>query len=433
MVDVNKSIQNHADFIPDNVIVFVGYMPTRTRTSLMKNRFCTMAYMIFRRKYSNEKKIYCKNLQDKTHKRIEMTKYILSENKIVETTEELRITIEIENVTQPWLRMEDMTTAVCMADHFVEPNINLKGELILSLSEVLKDFEKEFPGLVHMQEPACKSTAPLKSDTLIVVKVQVGLSGATTACVANGFYMKLELSRSNGDPDMKEKCLLSNDIFDHWFVSQGLQTEPSIVAEEALIFANEAFDVLGFTKDEKYNIFKNTAAMMHMGKFTNDFVPVGGKEQAEVKNNTNVQNVAALLVIAEPKLRYEHYHLLPAVLYLYVPEKTTGVIINTGDGAPRPIQVYEKAALPHDRVQIDPAEHTDTKSLGKSYTEGRYICTTTGEHNYAQDVERKPVLEQEMSTGQPSFRNLAVETKTRRSLGTLTVLTRIWTKSNNMV
>ena len=169
---------------------------------------------------------------------------------------------------------------------------------------------------------------------------------------------------------------------------------------------------------------------MHKGNFTKDFVPVGKEEQAEIKDDANAQKIATLLGIdcewiitkgtgvkqlceniAEPKLRYENYPLLPSVLYLYVPERTTGMIINTGDGAPRPVQVFEKAALPHDRVQSDPAEHTATKSLGKSYTEGGYIWTTTGERNDTQHVERKPDLEQEMSTGQQSFRNLAVETK----------------------
>jgi len=237
----------------------------------MKNRFCTMAYMIFRRKYSNEKKIYCKNLQEKTHKGKEMTKYIPNESKIVKTTEESRITAEIENVTQPCLRMEDMDTAVCMADHFEEPDINLNGELILSLSEVIKSFEKEFPGLVHMQEPACKSAAPGKLTGAYMVLEKSRLSYQQPL---ERYYRAFCNLMPAQNPDMKEKCLLSNDIFDHWCVSQGLQTAPSIVAEEALIFANEAFDVLGFTQDEKYNIFKNTAAMMHMGNFTDDFVPV---------------------------------------------------------------------------------------------------------------------------------------------------------------
>merc|ERR1712045_710320 len=98
-------------------------------------------------------------------------------------------------------------------------------------------------------------------------------------------------------PDLKEKCLLSDDILDYWFVSQGKLTVPSIDDKEDMMFADEAFDVLGFTQDEKYDVFKNTAAMMHMGNFTKDFVPVGKEEQAEIKDDANAQKVATLLGI----------------------------------------------------------------------------------------------------------------------------------------
>merc|ERR1719411_468877 len=98
-------------------------------------------------------------------------------------------------------------------------------------------------------------------------------------------------------PDLKEKCLLSNEILDYWFVSQGKLTVPSIDDKEDMMFADEAFDVLGFSEDEKYDVFKNTAAMMHMGNFTKDFVPVGKEEQAEIKDDGNAQKVATLLGI----------------------------------------------------------------------------------------------------------------------------------------
>merc|ERR1719158_1327175 len=98
-------------------------------------------------------------------------------------------------------------------------------------------------------------------------------------------------------PDLKEKCFLSNDIRDYWYVSQGKLTVPSIDDREDMQFANEAFDILGFTEEEKYNVFKNTACMMHMGNMTKDFVPVGKEEQAEIKNEDNSVKVATLLGI----------------------------------------------------------------------------------------------------------------------------------------
>jgi len=95
-------------------------------------------------------------------------------------------------------------------------------------------------------------------------------------------------------PDLKEKCLLTNDIRDYWYVSQGKLTVDSIDDKEDMQFANEAFDILGFTQAEKYDVFKNTACMMHMGNMTKDFVPVGKEEQAEIKDDTNAQKVATL-------------------------------------------------------------------------------------------------------------------------------------------
>jgi len=96
---------------------------------------------------------------------------------------------------------------------------------------------------------------------------------------------------------LKEKCLLSNNIYDYWYVSQGKTTVPSIDDKEDMQFADEAFNILGFTEEEKYDVYRNTACMMHMGNMTKDFVPVGKEEQAEIKNEDNSIKVAALMKI----------------------------------------------------------------------------------------------------------------------------------------
>merc|ERR1719423_140134 len=99
---------------------------------------------------------------------------------------------------------------------------------------------------------------------------------------------------SDAVPDLKEKCLLSNEILDYWYVSQGKLTVPSIDDKEDMQFAHEAFVSLGFTEQEEYDVYRNTACMMHMGNMTKDFVPVGKEEQAEIKDDTNAQKVASL-------------------------------------------------------------------------------------------------------------------------------------------
>merc|ERR1712198_278236 len=95
-------------------------------------------------------------------------------------------------------------------------------------------------------------------------------------------------------PDLKEKCLLSNDIYDYWWVSQGKTSVDSIDDKEDMMFADEAYDILGFSQEEKYNIYKLTAVVMHMGNLTKDFVPVGKEEQAEVKDEDNAMKIAEL-------------------------------------------------------------------------------------------------------------------------------------------
>lgn len=41
----------------------------------------------------------------------------------------------------------------------------------------------------------------------------------------------------------------------------------SIDDKEDMQFADEAFDILGFTKEEKYNVYKMTSVVMHLGEF----------------------------------------------------------------------------------------------------------------------------------------------------------------------
>merc|ERR1712179_566187 len=88
--------------------------------------------------------------------------------------------------------------------------ITLEVKEIKSLSEVIDGLKEKFPGLVHMRVPVCNSAAPLESDfdiicstlvgssvnTPIIVNDQVGLSRATTGCVAACLFKESQLSAS---------------------------------------------------------------------------------------------------------------------------------------------------------------------------------------------------------------------------------------------
>merc|ERR1711894_17744 len=67
-------------------------------------------------------------------------------------------------------------------------------------------------------------------------------------------------------PDMKTKCLLTDDNYDYSYVSQGKTTVASIDDNEELEMTDSAFDIIGFSGQEKWNCYKLTAAVMTMGE-----------------------------------------------------------------------------------------------------------------------------------------------------------------------
>ncbi|XP_025075675.1 myosin heavy chain, muscle isoform X5 [Pogonomyrmex barbatus] len=92
---------------------------------------------------------------------------------------------------------------------------------------------------------------------------------------------------------LKEMCLLSNDVHDYYFVSQGKTTIPNVDDGEECLLTDQAFDVLGFTQEEKDDIYKITAAVMHMGGMK--FKQRGREEQAEADGTEEGERVAKLL------------------------------------------------------------------------------------------------------------------------------------------
>ncbi len=80
-------------------------------------------------------------------------------------------------------------------------------------------------------------------------------------------------------PDMKQKCLLTDDIYDYIYVSQGKTTVASIDNNEELEYNNDAFDVIGFIEEEKWSCFKITADIMTAGQVV--FVQKGRDDEAE--------------------------------------------------------------------------------------------------------------------------------------------------------
>ncbi len=93
-------------------------------------------------------------------------------------------------------------------------------------------------------------------------------------------------------PDLKAKCLLTDDIYDYTYVSQGKTTVQSIDDNEELEFTDSAFDIIGFSEEEKWDCYKLTAAVMAMGEI--HFKQKGRDDQSEPDDLTYPKKVAEL-------------------------------------------------------------------------------------------------------------------------------------------
>merc|ERR1712088_751447 len=89
-------------------------------------------------------------------------------------------------------------------------DLEVEVKELKTLSEVIEGVKADFPNLVHMRVPVCNSAAPLEPDfdiivqtlvgtsinTPIVINDQVGLSRATTGCVAACLFKDFQINAS---------------------------------------------------------------------------------------------------------------------------------------------------------------------------------------------------------------------------------------------
>merc|ERR1712179_901334 len=96
-------------------------------------------------------------------------------------------------------------------------------------------------------------------------------------------------------PAMKAKCQVTDDIYDYEYVSQGKTTVASIDDNEELEMTDSAFDIIGFSEEEKWDCYKLTAAVMACGQVK--FVQKGRDDQAEIadKDMAYPNKVATLM------------------------------------------------------------------------------------------------------------------------------------------
>ncbi|XP_069007528.1 myosin-6-like [Embiotoca jacksoni] len=94
-------------------------------------------------------------------------------------------------------------------------------------------------------------------------------------------------------PELLEMLLITNNPYDYAYISQGETTVGSINDADELMATDEAFDVLGFTQEEKNGIYKMTGAIMHFGNMK--FKQKQREEQAESDGTEETDKVAYLM------------------------------------------------------------------------------------------------------------------------------------------
>ncbi|ELR46061.1 Myosin-7, partial [Bos mutus] len=98
---------------------------------------------------------------------------------------------------------------------------------------------------------------------------------------------------SNKKPELLDMLLITNNPYDYAFISQGETTVASIDDAEELMATDNAFDVLGFTTEEKNSMYKLTGAIMHFGNMK--FKLKQREEQAEPDGTEEADKSAYLM------------------------------------------------------------------------------------------------------------------------------------------
>ncbi|XP_049280841.1 myosin heavy chain, muscle isoform X6 [Anopheles funestus] len=180
-----------------------------------------------------------------------------------------------------------------LEDQVVQTNPVL--EAFGNAKTVRNDNSSRFGKFIRIHFTGSGKLAGADIETYLLEKARV-ISQQTLERSYHIFYQIM----SGSVKGLKDMCFLSNDIYDYNSVSQGKITIPNVDDGEECLLTDEAFNVLGFTQEEKDNIYRITSAVMHMGRM--QFKQKGREEQAEADGTEDGDKVAKLLGVATDDL-----------------------------------------------------------------------------------------------------------------------------------
>jgi len=102
--------------------------------------------------------------------------------------------------------------------------------------------------------------------------------------VERSYHIFYQLLQPYGDGicegGLRAKCFISADIYDYTYVSQGKTKVDSIDDDEELLYTEDAFNVLGFLEQDKFDCYVLTAGVMTCGGIV--YETKGRDDQAEM-------------------------------------------------------------------------------------------------------------------------------------------------------
>lgn len=105
------------------------------------------------------------------------------------------------------------------------------------------------------------------------------------------FYQLL----SQGKPEYHERLLVVAEAGNYAFINQGELQIDGVDDAEEMLMTDAAYNILGFTPEEKFSYFKCIAAILNMGEMR--FKQRPKEEQAEADGTSEAEKVAYLLGI----------------------------------------------------------------------------------------------------------------------------------------